>query len=74
MKELEALRGIDVYLIDQLLKGRIQPNGKILDAGCGGGRNIHYLIRNGFEIMITSTRCSLHSRRHWPKMVFYSFE
>ncbi len=50
MKELEALRGIDVYLIDQLLKGRIPPDGKILDAGCGGGRNIHYLIRKGFAV------------------------
>lgn len=50
MKELEALRGIDVYLIDQLLKERIQPTSKILDAGCGGGRNIHYLIQNGYDV------------------------
>ena len=51
MKELEALRGIDVYLIDQLLKGRINSESKILDAGCGGGRNIHYLINNGMDVM-----------------------
>lgn len=50
MKELEALRGIDVYLIDQLLKNRINSDSKILDAGCGGGRNIHYLIKNGLEV------------------------
>lgn len=50
MKELEAIRGIDVYLIDQLLKGRIDPESKILDAGCGSGRNIHYLIHNNFDV------------------------
>lgn len=36
---------IDVYLFDQLLKGRITPAMRILDAGCGGGRNLHYLMR-----------------------------
>ena len=50
MKELEALRGIDVYLIDQLLKNRIDSESKILDAGCGSGRNIHYLINNGLDV------------------------
>ena len=50
MKELEALRGIDVYLIDQLLKNRINSDSKILDAGCGYGRNIHYLIHNGLDV------------------------
>ena len=50
MKELEALRGIDVYLIDQLLKNRVTSESKILDAGCGNGRNIHYLIKNGLDV------------------------
>lgn len=50
MKGLESLRGIDVYLIDQLLKGRINTGSKILDAGCGSGRNIHYLIENGINV------------------------
>ena len=50
MKELEAIRGIDVYLIDQLLKGRVKSDSKILDAGCESGRNIRYLIENNFEV------------------------
>ncbi len=50
MKELEALREIDIYLIDQLLKNRVDSESKILDAGCGSGRNIHYLIKNGLDV------------------------
>ena len=41
---------IDINLFDQLLKGRIQPGMTILDAGCGGGRNLVYFLRNGFDV------------------------
>jgi SAM-dependent methyltransferase len=41
---------IDVYLFDQLLKGRIELPMRILDAGCGGGRNLVYFLRNGFDV------------------------
>jgi SAM-dependent methyltransferase len=42
--------GIDIYLFDQLLKGRIIPGMRVLDAGCGAGRNLVYLFRAGFEV------------------------
>jgi tellurite methyltransferase len=41
---------IDIYLFDQLLRGRIAPGMRILDAGCGGGRNLVYLLRNGWNV------------------------
>lgn len=41
---------IDIYLFDQLLKGRISPGMRILDAGCGSGRNIAYFLREGYEV------------------------
>jgi tellurite methyltransferase len=41
---------IDIYLFDQLLRGRIAPGMRILDAGCGHGRNLVYLLREGYEI------------------------
>ena len=47
---LEQLGNIDIYLLDQLLKNRITPNMRILDAGCGTGRNAQYFIQNNFEI------------------------
>ncbi len=41
---------IDIYLFDQLLKGRIPPGSKVFDAGCGGGRNLIYFLRQGYEV------------------------
>ena len=41
----EQFGSIDIYLFDQLLKGNISPDMKILDAGCGFGRNIVYFLR-----------------------------
>jgi tellurite methyltransferase len=41
---------IDIYLFDQLLRGNIAPGMRILDAGCGGGRNLIYLLREGYEV------------------------
>ncbi len=53
MKEgsLQELFGsIDIYLFDQLLKGRFVPGMRVLDAGCGAGRNLVYFLRNGYEV------------------------
>lgn len=41
---------IDVYLFDQLLRGRIVAGMKVLDAGCGRGRNLIFLMREKFEV------------------------
>ena len=41
---------IDIYLFDQLLRGRLQPGMRVLDAGCGTGRNLVYLLRSGYEV------------------------
>ena len=44
---------IDIYLFDQLLRGRIRPGMKVLDAGCGGGRNLVHLLQHDFEVYAT---------------------
>jgi tellurite methyltransferase len=49
--ELHQLLGnIDIYLLDQILKGQFQPSMKILDAGCGEGRNLIYFLHSGFDV------------------------
>ena len=40
---------IDIYVFDQLLKGRFDSARRVLDAGCGEGRNLHYLLTTGRE-------------------------
>ena len=46
----EQFGDIDIYLFDQLLRGRIAPGMRILDAGCGSGRNLVFLLQAGCEV------------------------
>lgn len=46
----QAFGNIDIYLFDQLLKGRFDNCKTILDAGCGGGRNLVYFLQNGYKV------------------------
>lgn len=46
----EQFGQIDIYVFDQILRGNIGPGMKVLDAGCGHGRNLVYLLRAGCEI------------------------
>ncbi len=47
---LESFGNIDIYLFDQLLKGRFDSCTRVLDVGCGGGRNIVYFLQNNFDV------------------------
>jgi SAM-dependent methyltransferase len=47
---IDQLGPIDIYLFDQILRGRITANMRILDAGCGRGRNLVYLLRIGADV------------------------
>ena len=40
----------DVYVLDQWMRGRIRPAMRLLDAGCGTGRNLPYFLRAGFDV------------------------
>ena len=44
---------IDIYLFDQLPRGRIPSAARVLDAGCGRGRNLVYLLRAGYDVFAT---------------------
>ena len=46
----EQFGDIDIYLFDQILRGRVTVGNRILDAGCGFGRNLIYLLRKGYEV------------------------
>jgi tellurite methyltransferase len=41
---------IDIYLFDQLLRGRFDTRRRVLDAGCGGGRNLPFFFARGFDV------------------------
>ena len=50
MTLVDEFGDIDIYLFDQLLRGRLHPGMRVVDAGCGGGRNLVYLLRQGYEV------------------------
>ena len=51
MIDLSSLFGqIDIYLFDQLLRGRIGPGMTVLDAGCGHGRNLVFFLRQAYHV------------------------
>ena len=46
----ELIGNTDIYLLDQIMKGRYGTGEKILDAGCGNGRNLIWFLKNDFEM------------------------
>src|SRR5271156_5032378 len=46
----EQFGQIDIYVFDQILRGNITHEMRVLDAGCGYGRNLVHLLREGCEI------------------------
>lgn len=51
MSDLDEQFGeIDIYLFDQLLRRRLVPGMRVLDVGCGSGRNLVYLLQSGYDV------------------------
>jgi SAM-dependent methyltransferase len=51
MTDLASLVGsIDIYLFDQIQRGRVPPGSAVFDAGCGQGRNLVYFLREGYDV------------------------
>ena len=49
--DLASLLGsIDIYLFDQLLRGRVPAGSAVFDAGCGHGRNLVFFLREGYDV------------------------
>lgn len=46
----DSFGNIDIYLFDQLLKGRFDSCSNIIDIGCGNGRNMVYFLKNNFNV------------------------
>jgi tellurite methyltransferase len=46
----EQFGDIDIYLFDQILRGGFDERRRVLDAGCGSGRNVIWFLRHGFDV------------------------
>ena len=65
-----TLGNIDIYLLDQLLKERYSTNDKLLDAGCGYGRNMHWFYENNYTIygLDRDAKCIDHVHHLYPNI------
>jgi tellurite methyltransferase len=64
----EQFGQIDIYLFDQLLRGRFIPGSRVLDAGCGRGRNLVYFLRAGYAVFGSDADAdAIHAVRHLAK-------
>jgi tellurite methyltransferase len=66
---IDNLNGIDIYLLDLLLKGFIHGNQEILDAGCGTGRNIKYFLSQNMHVtgVDSDEQCILQLKNQYPE-------
>ena len=61
---------IDIYLFDQLLRGRFDSRRRVLDAGCGSGRNLLFFLRRGFDVRaVDADAAAIRSLRAWAVAV-----
>jgi tellurite methyltransferase len=60
----------DIYFIDQIMKGKYASGDEILDAECGGGKNIHWFVQNNFEIygIDSSEAAIINLRNEYPTL------
>ncbi|MFT4602795.1 MAG: tellurite methyltransferase [Arenicella sp.] len=74
METLDDIKGIDIYLLDQFLKDRMAKNSRILDAGCGGGRNLFWLLKNGYNVSAYDPKSASieNLKARFPKLKFKS--
>jgi SAM-dependent methyltransferase len=64
----ELFGEIDIYVFDQILRGNIAPRMRILDAGCGYGRNLIFLLRERAEIFaVDANPTAVEHVRHLSK-------
>jgi tellurite methyltransferase len=51
MENLEFIKGVDIYLLDQCMKGNLTTDKRVLDAGFGKGRNLRFCFNQGVDVV-----------------------
>lgn len=68
MKNLEFIKNVDIYLLDQCMKGNISKASKVLDAGFGKGRNFRFLLSQGVDVVGLDSKIEYvnHLKKEFP--------
>lgn len=59
----------DIYLLDAILKGVFDESKKVLDCGCGGGRNLHTFLNQSLEVYgVDHNEDTITYTKEWVKL------
>ena len=66
----------DIYLLDQIMKGRYTTPESVLDAGAGVGRNLQWFVQQGFTVYGTDRDPAAVEalKLHYPKVPSGQFQ
>jgi SAM-dependent methyltransferase len=71
----KAIGHTDLYLLDQIVKGRFTSVQRMLDAGCGEGRNMGWFLTQGVQVYgIDLYQSAVQYARVWAKSILPAFE
>lgn len=70
LKVAERYESADVTQLHEFLLSSLRPGGRLLELGCGSGRDAAFMIRQGFRVLATDGSASMveQAKLHHPEL------
>ncbi|MCG8552738.1 MAG: class I SAM-dependent methyltransferase [Desulfobacterales bacterium] len=70
LKTAQRYESADVTKLHDFLLSGLKPGGKILELGCGSGRDAAFMVSRGFRVLATDGSASMveQAKRHHPEL------
>ena len=70
LKVAERYESADVTQLHDFLSSSLEPGGRLLELGCGSGRDAAFMVSQGFKVLATDGSASMveQAKRHHPEL------
>ena len=70
LKVAERYESADVTQLHDFLSSSLEPGGRLLELGCGSGRDAAFMVRQGFKVLATDGAASMveQAKLHHPEL------